>query len=490
MIRPPCPRRRCEDQGPPSPTHAGRAGAGYPVHRPAHRPAPGRAGPDAGRDRRRPRWTSWPTSAVPASIRDTETGRRRPCPPAATETEVLAELRALAARNTVTVPMLGLGYAGTITPPAIRRNVLENPAWYTAYTPYQPEISQGRLEALLTFQTMVADLTGLPVAGASLLDEATAAAEAMTLLRRAGRSRSARFVVDADTLPQTIDVLRTRAEPLGIELVVADLAGGLPDGDCFGVLLSYPGASGAVRDPRPLIDAAHAARRAGRGGRRPARAHPAHPARRARGRRRGGQHPALRGAAGLRRPARRLPVGAGEAGPPAARPAGRDVPRRRRPPRAAARPADPRAAHPPGEGHLQHLHRAGAAGRGGRLLRRVPRPGRAAPDRPCARTGWPRCWPPGCAPAGSRWRTTRSSTPCRRVVPGRAEAVADAAHDAGHPAAPGGRRHRGHRLLRGDDRRPPRGGLGGVRGDRRRRRAGRGHRRRAARRRCCATAST
>ncbi|MCU1662240.1 MAG: hypothetical protein JWR58_2305, partial [Pseudonocardia sp.] len=123
--------------------------------------------------------------------------------------------------------------------------------------PYQPEISQGRLEALLTFQTTVADLTGLPVAGASLLDEATAAAEAMTLLRRAGRAASPRFVVDADTLPQTIDVLRTRAEPLGIELVVTDLAGGLPDGDLFGLLLSYPGASGAVTDPSALIAAAH-----------------------------------------------------------------------------------------------------------------------------------------------------------------------------------------------------------------------------------------
>ena len=195
-------------------------------------------------------------SVVPASIHDTDPAPST-LPAAGTEAEVLAQLWALAARNTVTVPMLGLGYAGTITPPAIRRNVLENPAWYTAYTPYQPEISQGRLEALLTFQTMVADLTGLPVAGASLLDEATAAAEAMTLLRRAGRSRSPRFVVDADTLPQTIEVLRTRAEPLGIELVVADVTAGLPDGDCFGVLLSYPGASGAIRDPRGLIDAAH-----------------------------------------------------------------------------------------------------------------------------------------------------------------------------------------------------------------------------------------
>ena len=141
--------------------------------------------------------------------------------------------------------MIGMGYHDTVTPPVIRRNILENPAWYTAYTPYQPEISQGRLEALLNFQTAVADLTALDIANASMLDEATAAAEAMTLARRTSRSKSPRFVVDADTLPQTIAVLRTRAEPLGIELLVADLADGLPVGDCFGVLLSYPGASGA-----------------------------------------------------------------------------------------------------------------------------------------------------------------------------------------------------------------------------------------------------
>ena len=199
--------------------------------------------------------------AVPDSIRDVAEGAgttvASTLPPAASETEVLAELRALAARNTVTVPMIGLGYSGTITPTVIRRNVVENPAWYTAYTPYQPEISQGRLEALLTFQTTVADLTGLPVAGASLLDEATAAAEAMTLLRRAGRSGSPRFVVDADTLPQTIEVLHTRAAPLGIELVVADLADGLPDEGFYGLLLSYPGASGRVRDLSALIAQAH-----------------------------------------------------------------------------------------------------------------------------------------------------------------------------------------------------------------------------------------
>ncbi|MGH3174274.1 MAG: glycine dehydrogenase, partial [Streptosporangiaceae bacterium] len=157
--------------------------------------------------------------------------------------------------------MIGLGYYDTITPAVIRRNVLENPAWYTAYTPYQPEISQGRLEALLNFQTMVADLTGLPWAGASLLDEATAAAEAMTLARRATRKGHV-FLADADCLPQTLAVLRTRAEPLGIHLVVEPVtheAIARQGGDLFGVLLQFPGASGVIRDPAPLIEAAHAA---------------------------------------------------------------------------------------------------------------------------------------------------------------------------------------------------------------------------------------
>ncbi|MGQ0716339.1 MAG: aminomethyl-transferring glycine dehydrogenase [Pseudonocardiales bacterium] len=178
-------------------------------------------------------------------------------PAQATEAQALAELRERAARCHPRAPMIGMGYHGTITPPVIRRSVLENPAWYTAYTPYQPEISQGRLEALLNFQTMICDLTGLPVANASLLDEATAAAEAMTLLRRAGRADSSRFVVDADTLPQTLAVLATRAEPLGIQLDVADLRAALPDGEFFGVLLSYPGASGEVRDHAKLIEQAH-----------------------------------------------------------------------------------------------------------------------------------------------------------------------------------------------------------------------------------------
>jgi len=185
-------------------------------------------------------------------------------PAARTEQEALAELRRIAARNTVRVSMIGQGYYGTITPPVIRRNLLENPAWYTAYTPYQPEISQGRLEALLNFQTMVADLTRLPVANASLLDEASAAAEAMTLARRvAGPKAGNVFLADADCLPQTLDVLRTRALPLGIDLRITPLTaetdfGSAVDG-AFGVLLQYPGASGEVRDLAPVIEAAHAA---------------------------------------------------------------------------------------------------------------------------------------------------------------------------------------------------------------------------------------
>ncbi|RBY84715.1 aminomethyl-transferring glycine dehydrogenase [Blastococcus sp. TF02A-26] len=200
-------------------------------------------------------------ATVPETVRD-----RRPLdlPAAADESAVLAALRERAEANEVFTSMIGLGYSGTVTPAVIQRVILENPAWYTAYTPYQPEISQGRLEALINFQTMVADLTGLPVAGASMLDEATAAAEAMTLVRRAGRAKAdAVFVVDADTLPQTLAVLETRAEPLGIRLHVADLSQGwptdLPDAGAFGVLLSFPGASGAVRDHRAVAAAAHEA---------------------------------------------------------------------------------------------------------------------------------------------------------------------------------------------------------------------------------------
>ncbi|MGZ4532977.1 MAG: aminomethyl-transferring glycine dehydrogenase [Mycobacteriaceae bacterium] len=198
------------------------------------------------------------SAAVPASILDIAGDGLEALPAAVSEHDALRELAALAARNTVTTSMIGLGYYDTLTPPVILRNVVESPAWYTAYTPYQPEISQGRLEALLNFQTMVSDLTGMELANSSMLDEATAAAEAMTLLRRAGKSRSRRFIVDADVLPQTRAVLATRADPLGIELVDADLSvGELPEGEFFGVLLQLPGSSGHVVNHAAVIEQAH-----------------------------------------------------------------------------------------------------------------------------------------------------------------------------------------------------------------------------------------
>ncbi len=193
--------------------------------------------------------------AIPETIRF---HGRLALPPAATEAETITELREIAGRNRPLVSMIGLGYYGTHTPAVIRRNVLESPAWYTAYTPYQPEISQGRLEALLNFQTMVTDLTGLATAGASMLDEGTAAAESMTLARRTSKSTSPVYVVDADTLPQTISVIATRALPLGIEVRVLDIdTEPLPEA-YFGLHLQYPGASGAIRDHADLIAAAHA----------------------------------------------------------------------------------------------------------------------------------------------------------------------------------------------------------------------------------------
>ena len=193
-------------------------------------------------------------AAVPAQIRSTQ-GLQLPA--ARSEQQVLGALRALADRNQTRIQMIGLGYYDTITPPVLRRNMLESPAWYTAYTPYQPEISQGRLEALLTFQTVIEDLTALPVAGASLLDEATAVMEAVLLMRRANKtSKSNRVVLDADCLPQTVAVVRGRAESVGVEVVLADLSGALPEGDAFGVVFQAPGASGAVRNLAPLIAAA------------------------------------------------------------------------------------------------------------------------------------------------------------------------------------------------------------------------------------------
>ncbi|MFG3594168.1 aminomethyl-transferring glycine dehydrogenase [Bradyrhizobium sp. RDI18] len=178
--------------------------------------------------------------------------------PALSETEALSHMRELAAQNQVFTSLIGQGYSGTILPTVIQRNVLENPAWYTAYTPYQPEISQGRLEALFNFQTMVCDLTGLDVANASLLDEGTAAAEAMALAERTSQVKTKSFFVDAEVHPQTLAVLRTRAEPLGWNLIVGDPLADLEGADVFGGLLQYPGTTGAVRDLRPAISALRA----------------------------------------------------------------------------------------------------------------------------------------------------------------------------------------------------------------------------------------
>ncbi|MCF3138816.1 aminomethyl-transferring glycine dehydrogenase [Paenarthrobacter sp. AR 02] len=189
--------------------------------------------------------------AVPDSIRQDTALKLQD---ALTEVQVLTELRKLASKNKTAVQMIGQGYYDTVTPPVIRRNILESPAWYTAYTPYQPEISQGRLEALLNFQTMVQDLTGLPVANASLLDEATAVAEAVLLMRRANKAvKDGKTVLDADLLPQTIAIVKGRAEALGFEVEIADLSAGLPDGDINGIVLQQPGVSGRVFNHAPVI---------------------------------------------------------------------------------------------------------------------------------------------------------------------------------------------------------------------------------------------
>ncbi|WBY01109.1 aminomethyl-transferring glycine dehydrogenase [Ramlibacter tataouinensis] len=181
-------------------------------------------------------------------------------PPPATEAQALAELRAMASKNKVFKSFIGQGYYGTITPGVILRNVLENPAWYTAYTPYQAEISQGRMEALINFQTLVCDLTAMPIANASMLDEATAAAEAMTLAKRSVKSKSNTFVIAGDSHPQTIEVVQTRARPLGIEVVVANSAEEWDralSGELFAALISYPASSGWVHDWAPDVQRIH-----------------------------------------------------------------------------------------------------------------------------------------------------------------------------------------------------------------------------------------
>ena len=192
---------------------------------------------------------------VPASIRQPQALQLND---PLTEVQAMAQMKRIADKNQVLRSFIGQGYYNTHTPAVIQRNILENPAWYTAYTPYQPEISQGRLEALLNFQTMVCDLTGMELANASMLDEATAAAEAMTLCQRMAKSKSNVFFVDQDCFPQTIDVVQTRAEPLGIEVVIGDPLTDLEQAQVFGALLQYPGDSGEIRDYTAAINSVHA----------------------------------------------------------------------------------------------------------------------------------------------------------------------------------------------------------------------------------------
>jgi glycine dehydrogenase len=193
---------------------------------------------------------------VPKAIRQTEP---LDLPEPLSERNTLSDLRKMASRNRVYTSMIGMGYYGCVTPKVILRNVLENPGWYTAYTPYQAEVSQGRLEALLIFQQMVSDLTGLPLANASLLDEATAAAEAMAMAKRVTRSKANAFFVDRDTHPQTLTVIETRARAFGFEVIVGDPDSELEADKLFGALLSYPGSSGEIRDHRGAIERLHRA---------------------------------------------------------------------------------------------------------------------------------------------------------------------------------------------------------------------------------------
>jgi hypothetical protein len=315
-------------------------------------------------------------ATVPAAIR---MDRELEIGPARTEPDVLAELRSIAGQNQVFRSYIGDGLPRLHHPPVIQRNILENPGWYTAYTPYQAEIAQGRLEALLNFQTMVIDLTGLPIANASLLDEATAAAEAMAMAYgNTGSEERNTFLVSEACHPQTIDVVRTRAEARGIDVQVA--TGGFGPRRRLRRAPAVPGHDGGWRT---CASSAASARESGAHGHRrggSARAHAAHPAGGVGRGHRGGQHAALRRAARLRRPARgvlRHPrrVQAADPGPDhrgLARLAGS---------RAAHGAADARAAHPPREGDEQHLHGAGAAGGDRRHVRGLPRPGGAATDR-------------------------------------------------------------------------------------------------------------
>ena len=342
--------------------------------------------------------------------------------------------------------MIGLGYYDTITPPVLRRNILENPAWYTAYTPYQPEISQGRLEALLNFQTMVSDLTGLDIASASLLDEATAAAEAMALCRRSSKvGDDAVFVIDRDCHPQTIAVVETRAEPLGLRVVITDVAAeGLPEGDIFGVLVQYPASSGRLVDWSGVIAEAHE---------------------------RGAlasvaadllalcllRSPGAMGADVAVGSAQRFGVPMGFGGPHAgfmsvrgvaalvAGATGRCVDRCRRRSRVSPRAADARAAHPPREGHVEHLHRASAPGGDGVDVRGVPRAGWTLRHRRASARARPR----GRGPGRRRARRVLRHRPTARAWSSARDRRGRGRTRHQHPRSR--RRHRRHRVRRGHD---------------------------------------
>ncbi len=287
-------------------------------------------------------------------------------------------LRTVAIKNRRVRSFIGMGYYGTITPSVILRNLFENPSWYTPYTPYQAEIAQGRLESLLNFQTMVRDLTAMEIATASLLDEATAAAEAMTLLHRVQSRQSGTvrntFWVSERVYPQTLEVLKGRAEPLGIAIALGDPAAPSIGDDVFGVLVQSPDDHGALLDLRKFIATRARPRGAGRRGHRSAGAdHHGAPRRDGRGCR-DRQRSAIRRTYGLRRPACGVSRDARSVRAPGTRANHR---RLRRCPWQSRLPhgaADARAAHPAREGHVEHLHRPGTAGEHGRDVRRVPRP--------------------------------------------------------------------------------------------------------------------
>ena len=310
---------------------------------------------------------------VPQSIRSNQALH---LPPPIDEAAVIAELRTLAARNVTKKSLIGMGYHGTHTPPVIQRNVLENPGWYTAYTPYQAEIAQGRLEALLNFQTMICELTAMEIANASLLDEGTAAAEAMAMAHAISKTKSDVLAVATDVHPQTRAVLATRAAPIGITLV--DVKPGDPAAieaaQPFALVLQYPGTTGAIRELSPEIGAAHEADALVIVCADPLALAVLTP-------------PGEMGAdvvvgssqrfgvpMGFRRSACRLSGDARRLQAAYAGAAGRRVARRGRTAGDAAGAADPRAAHQAREGHVEHLYVAGAAGGDRRLLRRVARP--------------------------------------------------------------------------------------------------------------------